>query len=70
MKTIHNLSFLIAVTFASLTGHAASQISSPDERIALSVDMTNGQPVYSVTFNGKPIIADLMCPEFGGQKIL
>lgn len=58
MKTIHALLLFMAASLASLTGHAASQISSPDERIVLKVDVAKGQPVYSVEFNGKPIIAD------------
>ncbi|MDF7809085.1 glycoside hydrolase family 97 catalytic domain-containing protein [Pontiellaceae bacterium B12219] len=57
MKTIlSTASLLIALLLPSI-GEAVSEIKSPDNRIQLRTHAENGQVAYSVTFNGKPIIA-------------
>lgn len=40
-----------------MLGTAATELSSPDNRIVLHTHADNGQLAYSVEFNGKPIIA-------------
>ena len=41
------------------TGVCAPRLTSPDGRIAVETDInSNGHPVYSVTFDGKPVFKD------------
>ncbi|MGD9420301.1 MAG: glycoside hydrolase family 97 catalytic domain-containing protein [Verrucomicrobiota bacterium JB025] len=48
---------LLGLALLPSTGTAATEISSPDQRIQLHTHAGNGEVAYSVEFNGKPIIA-------------
>jgi glucan 1,4-alpha-glucosidase len=57
MKRILSVALLAAALHMSPAGATASEIHSPDKRILLRTHADNGQVAYSVSFNGKSVIA-------------
>ena len=41
---------------ASALGLAAATVNSPDAKLVVTTDLVGGRPVYSVTYDGKPIL--------------
>ncbi len=49
---------LLSLALITTAGMTAATISSPDSKLVVTTDLSGGKPVYSVSYDGKPIIME------------